>query len=73
MRDTDDVPDIAQAELEQLVRQDTRRIAEAEQAMIGKDSMQTHRPSVQEAFMAKITERGVPMDDLDLLSNENLS
>lgn len=67
------MPNITQAELEQLVRQDTRRITKAEQAMIGKDSMQTHRPSVHEAFMAKIAEGCVPMNNLYLLSNEDLS
>jgi len=47
MRHTNHVPDITQAELQQLIRHDTRSITETEQAVIGEDSPQTHRPSVQ--------------------------
>jgi len=47
MRHTNHMPDITQAEFQQLVRHDTRRITESEQAMIGEHGPQTHRPSVQ--------------------------
>lgn len=56
VRDADDVPDIAQAELQQLIRHDTRGIAEPEQAVIREDGMQAHRSSVQQAFMAEVAE-----------------
>ena len=41
------MPDITQAELQQLIRHDTRCITESEQAVVGEYGPQTHRPSVQ--------------------------
>jgi len=47
MRYTNYMPHITQAEFQQLIRHDTRRITETKQAVIGEHGSQTHRPSVQ--------------------------
>jgi hypothetical protein len=67
------MPNITQAELQQLVRHDTRRITETKQTVIRKDRAQTHRPSMQQAFMAEVAQTSMAMHDLYLLSNEDLS
>jgi hypothetical protein len=43
MRNTNNMVDVAQREFKQLVRHDTRSIAEAKQRVIGEDGPQTHR------------------------------
>jgi hypothetical protein len=48
--------DVAQGELKQLVRHDTRSIAEAKQRMIGEDCPQTHRTCMQDSLMAQVAE-----------------
>ena len=72
MRHTDHMSNIAQTEFQQLVRHDASCIAEPKQAMISKHSMQTHRPSVQQRFKGEIAERGMAVDDLNLLPDEDL-
>ena len=56
MRHANNMSHIAQAELEQLVCQDTSRITEPEQTVVSEHSVQTHRPRMQQAFMAQIAE-----------------
>jgi len=68
-----DVPDITQTELQQLVRHDTTHIGKAEQAVVRKDCMQTHCPRVQDAFVAKIRQTGMSVDNLHLFADEDLS
>lgn len=73
MADADDMPNVAQAELEKLVGHDTGSIAEAKQTVVCEDSVQAHRPRMQQAFMAKVAERAMSMNDLDFFANENLA
>ena len=44
MAHSDDMIHVAQSKLQQLIRQDTRRIREAKKRMIRKDSPQSHSP-----------------------------
>lgn len=41
--------------------------------MVSEHSMQAHRSRMQDALVAKIRQTGVAMDDLNLLTNEDLS
>lgn len=52
MANTNNMIDITQTELQQLVGNDTRCIAEAEQAVVGKDGVQRHRSGMEDALMA---------------------
>lgn len=72
MAHADDVPYVAQAELQQLVCHDARGITESEQTVICEDGLKTHSPCVQEAFMAQVAERCVAMDDLNLFPDEDV-
>ena len=73
MRNTDDVPDIAQAEFQQLIRHDTPCITEAEKRVISEDGIQAHRPRMQNAFVAEVAETGMAVDDLYSFPDEDLS
>lgn len=73
MADTDNMPDITQTELEQLIGHDASSIAEAEKTVVGEHSAHAHRPRVQNAFVAKVAERGMTVDELDLFAYENLA
>lgn len=73
MAHTNHMPNITQTKLEQFVGHDTARIAEAKQTMIGEDGPHAHRPGMQNALVAEVAERGMAMDDLDLLADEDLS
>ena len=72
MRDTDDMPNVTQAEFKQLVSQNTGRIAEAKQTMVCKHSMQAHRSRMQQAFVTEVAERGMSVNNLDLFPDEDL-
>lgn len=65
--------DIAQAELQELVRHYTGSVAEAEKRMVGEYSPEAHRSRMQDAFVAQIAERSMPVHDLDSLADEDLS
>lgn len=73
MANTYDMSNIAQTKFEKLIGHDASSIAEPKQAVIGEDSMQTHGSGVKYALMAQIAERAMAMDNLNLLSNEDLS
>lgn len=73
VRDADDVADIAQAELQQLVRHDTSCIAEAEERMICKHCAQAHGSPMQDPFMAHVAETCMAMNNLDAFPDEDLS
>jgi hypothetical protein len=67
------VPNIAQTELEQLVRHDTSCIAEAEKRVISEDRIQAHRSRMQDAFMAEVAETRMAVDDFYPFSDEDVS
>jgi hypothetical protein len=73
MGNADNVSNITQTELEQLVRHDTPRITESDKRMIREDRIQTHRPRMQNAFMAEIAQTGVAVDYLNAFPDEDLS
>lgn len=64
---------VAQRELQKFVRHDTCSVTEAEQRVIGEHCSQTHCAPMKNAFVAQVAERGVAMDNLYLLANEDLS
>lgn len=72
VRDADDVVDVAEGEFEQFVRHDAGCVAEAEQRVVGEDGAQAHRARVQDALVAQVAERGMSVDNLDLLADEDL-
>ena len=72
MTDANNMSHITQTEFEQLVRQDTRRITEPKETVVRKHSHQSHRPCVQESLMAKITQTRMAVNNLNVLTNEDL-
>lgn len=72
MTDADDMVHVAQGELQQLVRQDTGSICEAEQTVIRKDGPQAHCPCMQYGFMAEAAETGMTVYYLYVLSYNNV-
>lgn len=72
MAHTYDMPNITQAELEQLVRHNAACVAEPKQTMIGEHGPHAHRACMQDAFMAQVAERGMTVDDLDLLADKDI-
>lgn len=64
---------VAQAELEQLVRQDARRVREPEQRVVGEDGAQAHGPRVQDGLVAEVAQAGVAVDDLDALADADVA
>ena len=73
MADSDDVVDIAQREFEELVGQDTGRVCEPKQRMIRENCPQTHGPRVEDGLMTQRTQTGVAVNNLDLLSDDDIS
>lgn len=63
---------IAQRELQKLVGENRSRISEAKQGMICKHRPQSHRPRMQDSLVAETTQTGVPMHNLDLLTNHDI-
>lgn len=64
---------IAENKLEQLVCQDTRRIREPKERMIGKHSPQSHGSCMQDAFVAERAKTAVAMDNFNLLTDADVS
>lgn len=73
MTDADDMVDIAESKLEQLVGQDAGSIGEAKQTVISEDSAQTHGTGMQDGLMAQAAQTGMAMNDLDLLTDDNVA
>ena len=55
MANTDDMINVAESKFEELVRQNTAGVCEAKKRMIGENGPQTHRPSMEDSFMAQAT------------------
>lgn len=72
MTDTDNMIHITQRKLQQLIRQDTRRVRKPKERMIRKHSPQTHRARMQDRLMAQITQTPMPMHNIDLLADNNI-
>src|SRR5438067_1758195 len=64
---------VAQSELQELVRQYTRRICKAKETVIREDRPQPHGSSMQNCLMAKTAEARVSMDNVDLLPYYDIS
>ena len=69
---SDDMIHIAQRKLQQLIRQDTRRIREAKKRMIRKNSPQPHSPRMQNSLMTKTTQTRMPMHNLNPLPQNDI-
>ena len=72
MTDTYDMSNITQAELQELISENTSRIAESKETMVGEHSMQAHSSCMKKSFVAKIAQRSMAVDNLNLLSDEDL-
>lgn len=70
---TDTMINITQGELQQLIRQDTRRISKPIQRMIRKHSPQPHRPRMQNRLMTQRAQTRMPMHNLNLLADANIA
>ena len=69
---SNDMVHIAQSELQQLIRQDTRSIREPKQRMIRKYCSQPHGPGMQDSLVTQTTQACMPMHDLNLLSEDDI-
>lgn len=63
---------IAQRELQQLVRENRSRVCETKQRVVRKHRPQPHRSRVQDSLMAETTQTGVSMHNLNLFPNHNI-
>jgi hypothetical protein len=65
--------DIAQRELEQLVREDTASIRKSKQTVIRHGRPQPHSPRMQYSLIAQVAQTGMAMNDFNLLANDDVS
>lgn len=72
MADTDDMVDVAQRELQKLVRQDAGSVCKPEKRVVREDGAQAHCPSMKDAFVAQTTEAGMAVHNLYLLSYDDI-
>jgi hypothetical protein len=63
---------VAEGELQQLVGQDASRICKSKQAMIRKNSSQSHCPCMYDCLVTKVAQASMSMHNLDLFSNDNV-
>ena len=73
MAHTNHMPHVTQTKLEQLIRQNTRRVGKAKQTMIGKHRRQAHGARVQQALVTQVAQTGVAVHDLDVLADEDVA
>ena len=66
MAHADDMVNIAESELEKLICKDAGGIGKAKERVVGKDSAQTHGPSMQDGLVAQAAQTGVTVDDANL-------
>lgn len=71
--DADDMVDVAESELQQLIRKNTRRIRKSKKRMIRKHRPQPHSPRMQNRLMAQTAQTRMTMHNLNLLSDDNIS
>ena len=69
---SNDMVHIAQSELQQLIRQDTRSIREPKQRMIRKYCSQPHGPGMQDSLVTQTTQACMPMYNLNPLSEDDI-
>lgn len=73
MAHADDMIYVAQSKLQKLVREDTSRIGEAKERMVRKHRPEAHRPRMEDGLMTETAQTCVPMDDLNLLSDDDVA
>ena len=73
MTDTDNVIHVAENKLQQLIRKNRSCIRKPKQRVVRKDSPQPHRPRMQYSLAAKATQTGMPVDNLNLFANDDIS
>ena len=64
--------DITQRELEQLIRENTRRIGKSKQTMVRKDSPEAHGPGVQDSLVAQTGQTRMAVNDIDSFPQHNV-
>ena len=64
---------ITKGKLQELICKNTGSVRESEKGMIREHSPQPHCPRMQDGLMAKITQTSMPVYDLDLFSDYNIS
>ena len=72
MANANDVIHIAQRKLQQLIRQNTRRIREPKKRMIRKHRPKPHSPSMQNRLMAQTAQTSMPMHNPNLLPQHHI-
>lgn len=65
--------DITQSELQELVGENAGGVCETEEGVVGEDGAKAHSSCVEDGFMAETTQTGVTVNDLDLLSDDNVA
>lgn len=73
MADPNNMIHIAQGKFQELIRQDTRSIREPKKRMIRKDRSQPHSPSMEDSLVTQTAQACMPMHDLNLLSQNDIS
>lgn len=64
---------VAENKFEKFVCQDTGSVRKPKERMIGKHSPQPHGSCMQDAFVAERTKTAVAMDNLNLLTDADVS
>lgn len=71
--DADDMVHITQRELEQLVGKNASSVGKPKQGVIREDCSYAHGPGMQGCFPAQTAEGSMSVDDVDLLSYEDIT
>lgn len=73
MRHADDMVDIAESELQKLIREYAACVCEAEETVICEDGPQPHSPRMQDGLIAQATETCMSMYYLDPFANDDVA
>jgi hypothetical protein len=73
MADTDDMVHITQCKFKQLVGKYGACIGKSKQRVIGEDGSDPHCPCMENGFMAEAAETGMPVHNLDLFADDDVS
>jgi len=65
--------DVTQAEFEQLVGENTRRIGKTKQRVVSEDCSQPHRSGMQDCLMAQVAQTCMTMDNVDALAQHDVA
>lgn len=72
MADADAVIHVAQAELEELVGQDTGCVGKPKERVVGEDGPQPHSPRMENGLVTQVAQAAMAVDNLDALADDNV-